>query len=470
MKIKCPKCASEYNFPEDKLKPEGTKVRCTSCATVFLVRSRGADSTPSKPPTPSPPLTSSPAAASDDLGAFFGSVAPGKPAPTPAAKDNIDDLFGDGGDVLGDSPEDDLFGKPAADSLFGSDEDLFAAKPAAKADSADDLFGDGGDLFADQPSSPAVAKPKAPAAPPPPASANFGASDDLDSDEDALHSLFDDSDAGAKPSKPAKAPTKAATPAQAKAKPAEKAPPAKKASPDFDWDDDQDSAKADEAPAFDAPPPAEFGDAEFTPAIRQDDAEQVLEQTLIRETVARQAPKPRYGLIVLMVLLLSALGTGAFFALNPESLDHLLIRAGLREPPKPQVFTSPIVPEGAPQTSLVQNRNGYSIFVVEGQLRNGDTVPHSFIQLRVNLLNQSGTMVTDTVVFAGNSLSPLQLKNFPNDELLRLLRVEMGESLRNFNVKPGALVPYTAIFAPAPEAYADLSIKAVVLGSARGER
>jgi len=38
MIVQCPNCGTKYNLPENRLRPEGSKVRCTRCAHVFQVR------------------------------------------------------------------------------------------------------------------------------------------------------------------------------------------------------------------------------------------------------------------------------------------------------------------------------------------------------------------------------------------------------------------------------------------------
>ena len=37
MVIECPECATRFRLSEDKLRPRGTKVRCSKCATIFTV-------------------------------------------------------------------------------------------------------------------------------------------------------------------------------------------------------------------------------------------------------------------------------------------------------------------------------------------------------------------------------------------------------------------------------------------------
>ncbi|RMF18640.1 MAG: hypothetical protein D6761_02150 [Candidatus Dadabacteria bacterium] len=436
MKIHCPTCKSEYDFPEDRLKPEGTRVRCSACSSVFLVRPRTEKAPPAASASQPVASAGAPAAADDDdLSAFFGGPPPSDSAGT--AEDELDGLFGAADD---------------GDDLFGGGDDLFSEKSA---EAEDDLFGAPSDLFSDAPSAPA-SPPAAPAGPAPEAApADVGAAPA--SAEDDLNALFEDSDVNN----------------EAPAAPSPAAAPAASSVPNFDWDDDS----ADEADdASDEPEDdedlIEYGEAGFTPAIREDDAREVLERTIVRDDAVREgSARPRVGLILFIVFAILIGAAAAVAVLQPEMIRYVMIELGLRQPEAPRIAETPIHLSGEPETTIVQNRNGFDVLVVSGTLRNDDQQPHSFVMLRVDLVaEKSGEKVTSATVYAGNDLSQLQLRNFPADEMKRLLAVEMGEDLRNFNIAPGATVPFMAVFIPAPADYLDLEPRIVVLNSVAGEQ
>ncbi len=414
---------------------------------------------------PTPP----PAADNTDLDGFFGGDVP--QSQSSGRKDNeIDSFFGGdnssdadktiddffGGDGGGDA---DLFGGGSGgDDLFAeNDEDLFGA---ADSDGGDkdlfgdnggedsDLFGDGGDLFGDD---------NAPADPQPTVTQGTDDEEPGASDEDALNSLFEDSTS---------AQSDAGGPAamDASSDPA----PGDGATPDFDWDDDNDDGAAADAPG----PPAEI---DFTPGIDEFEAEKVLRDTLVQDSL----PEKRgvsIVLIILVVLTLAAGGAGTYFFMNPDVFHgmtgiHLETIIGGDVPSaEPEKEISPLRPVSVPKNSVVQNRKGSQLLVLEGQLNNTDTEPHSFARIKATLVNETGQDVTDVTVYAGNILSQLQMKNFPPEELNNLLQVEMGSQLRNFNIAPGGYVPYMIIFSPMPEGGESMTARIEVIGSFRGER
>lgn len=451
MKVTCPGCAKVYDLPREQIKPEGTKVKCKDCGKLFLVRPKAGapkdhDDTPSTPVSP-PPAPAAPAAppVDDNLEDFFGAAAGG--APQAPADDDLDNFF--------DEPPPPLdAGTPAADpfasgddDLFGGGDDLFgdpapSAAPAAGAGGdtgGDDLFGDSTDLFGDpEPSDPGTA---------------------AQSHKEALDSLFDDSAAEEPP--PA---------APAAAKPAPEAAPPK---PDFDWDDEPETK--------DVGKPTDLAADGFAPAIKAQDAEKVLRKTVVQEAPAH-APKRRGGLVVALLVLLIAGGGAGVVVLRPDLIDMLLgstvapsPTSGPAAPAKPVARPVepriPVVGVATPQVFREQNRRGVTLLVVQGELRNDDKVPHSFVRIRVDVLDPAGQPVTSSTVYAGNSLTSLQLRTFSPNELSERLQVEVGDQLRNFNIAPGATVPYTAIFAPDPTSGETLPKAAVrTVKSQRGEQ
>ncbi len=46
MKVQCPNCGSRFRFDENKIKPEGSRVRCLNCSNIFTIYPPGASEEP----------------------------------------------------------------------------------------------------------------------------------------------------------------------------------------------------------------------------------------------------------------------------------------------------------------------------------------------------------------------------------------------------------------------------------------
>ena len=62
MKVQCPNCGSRFRFDDNKIKPEGSRVRCLSCSNIFTIH-------PAEP-TPEPEFMASQFASNDDFNDF----------------------------------------------------------------------------------------------------------------------------------------------------------------------------------------------------------------------------------------------------------------------------------------------------------------------------------------------------------------------------------------------------------------
>lgn len=428
MKVTCPGCAKVYDLPRDRIKPEGTKVKCKDCGKLFLVRPKvgapGDDDFPSQPPVAPSAPAQPPAAppAGDDLDDFFGASA----GASAAAGDDLDDFFGSPGAEL---PPPDAFDAPAGD-LFGGEDDLFSPArntvPAAAAPAADDMFGDATDLFGDPDPSDSSATPT-----------------EARSDKEALDSLFDGGEAAPAP------------------------PPA----PDFDWDDDPEPTAQPEKLADDP-----TADDAFAPAIKAQDAEKVLRRAVVQDPLLAQ-PRSRLGLVFGLIALTVVVGAAGALVMRPDLVDLLLAQVqgvpatAAKPAAKPGEPRIPVVAVNAPIVSREQNRRGSTLLVVQGELRNDDRVPHSFVKAEVKIVDASGAAVTAETVFAGNMLTGLQLRTFAPAELRERLQVEVGDQLSNFNIPPGGVVPYMAVFAPDPTPEgAEISARVRTVASQRGSQ
>jgi len=459
MRITCPECKKAYKIPDEAMRPEGVKVRCSACETRFVARGRqamsaaGADETPPDTGTDTNTQTGYgvPDVGNDhlDVDSFF-------------AADDESGASSDPAPDAGEASLDAFFGNDAADA--GQDDDV-----EASGSGSDDLFGAADDLF-DQPHAPPDT-----AGPDPDADVDdlFGPAEEDDAGHEALSDLFGD-DSADQPE-----PSEAAAPAT---QDEDDTPETvigfdKEDIPDFDWDEnDDDDAAAPAAPSDATAASRPSAKPTFRPALGVLEAQRVLEDTIVRE---RPPTRRRRRLFPLVTLLLLSVGLGATYWWQPALIDAYvgrLLKPLMSTPSVDNqavsIVRSPVEVVDGPRMRTVENRRGFSVLVVEGVLENRDDVPHSFIEVGVSLHDKAeNTPVTRTTVYAGNRLNALQLKTFPPREMESSLNVEMGDSLSNFNVAPQARVPFMAVFVPRPAQPLDrLRVNARAVRSHRGDR
>ena len=418
MIVTCPNCAAKYKFPDDKIAPGGTKVKCSSCSHVFKVvppapAQAAPQPEPAAPPEPEPTPAPKPQPAAPETRepAPEAQVAPDTPD-TPGG-DAFDDLFGE---------EEPAAAGAAPDTARDEFDDLFADEPEPGANAAPASGGDEfDDLFAD------VAEEEA-------AAARKTDGDDLDSLFDDLSSgeekparesgdfgsLFDDEEGGD----------------DLFAAESEPAAPAKDV-----FDDEPGSALED------GPGDADSGeDAGSGPKLDFGGA----------DSVSLDAPKKTSGgsrkTAVVLAVVLALLVAGAFAVYHFQFYKMIPFLAG--GDMKPEESAPSVAPEDkfknlvfdAYRQYYVTNEKAGMLFVVEGKVTNNFQVPKERIAVEAKLYDAQGKELDSKRLVCGNSLSNFQLQVQSREEIEAALTSEVGILANNTFVRPGASVPFTFVF------------------------
>ena len=149
MIVQCENCETKFKVNPDRIKDEGSKVRCSSCKHVFKIYRPGFEPNPIPSEEPGPKTSSDPESISPGSGGDTGFESPGEdrkdepfPEEKPPADDLDDDLdFGGPEESIGSADGFD-FGDLDDDSAMGTSTDQGVASL-----SEDDLTGDlGGDF------------------------------------------------------------------------------------------------------------------------------------------------------------------------------------------------------------------------------------------------------------------------------------------------------------------------------------
>lgn len=108
---------------------------------------------------------------------------------------------------------------------------------------------------------------------------------------------------------------------------------------------------------------------------------------------------------------------------------------------------------------FVNNREAGQLFVVQGEAVNGYTEPRSAMAVQGKLFNQAGNLLRERTAYCGNSFSASELKSLPLAKLHERSDNQFGDSLSNLNVAAGKSVPFTLVFSNLPSDLAEFTVE-----------
>jgi predicted Zn finger-like uncharacterized protein len=429
MIVECSHCQTKFNLPDDKVKPEGVKIRCTRCKNVFDV---------------SPPMKTSPLADSlstdldDDLSGFDEGT--DDLSPEGAADSDISE------DLDGDIGTDDI-SLDGDDSDFSLDSDLDIGSEDLKTTDSDSLEFDmtspeaGADL--DRASASATRKDTKAAA-----ESDFTLEEDLNSDLGDLDLSFDDG--------PAPAGKKATSDAGS----------------DFDLSFGGESAAAgiDSSPIPAARPAAgktmndDFGisddsllggkdDLGFGDSIGIDtghdpfaDIEEQVPVTKKKKKTTRRSP---LTVALLILLFLAGGGYWVYSTYLSKGFDpeQILSFFSSNEDPLANLENA----EMKMHYYYVVNGELGKILVLEGMVVNHSKYEKGRVKVRLTLYDKSGKELGNTESYCGNILDLHELETLPKADIVKLLSVEAGKKLNNAQIKSNESIPYMMVVFSVPE-------------------
>ena len=516
MVIECSACQTRFRLADDKIKPQGTKVRCSKCGEIFTVLPPEPEAAAIAPPAPVPtPAAPVPA-----------------PVTTAATKGEFDDwsdfeASGSGPEATAD--EDFDLGPGAADAAAESEHDEFIFVDDGEEEAADDEFaldgesGAGDDDFAlDDDSA---------------ADAEFAFAESANADRDELDFdagtegagedfAFDEEVAGGGEHLPplefdslsfedipatddgagddlaqglgSGVRDELAFEESAATTDSDFAPASE---PDtFSWGESDVAAAAPDRFGFGSADPDEFdfgsaGGAEDAdaatdgldfsladlapdePAPREaspppppaakaapsaterpqlhDPPPPATRATATRTKHSRRKKKGGSGILtwLLVLILLGLCGAAGYFYWIGQFPDlESLINRFL-----PQDAAAPAVSQiriSEPSGIFINNSEAGQLFVIQGKAVNGYAESRSAMAVKGRIYNRSGALLKEQLVFCGNTLSESELKTLPLAKLRERTENQFGDSLSNLNVAPGKGIPFTIVFSDLP---ADLS-------------
>jgi len=471
MVIQCEKCDTRFRLPDDRLKPEGVKVRCSHCKEVFTVYPPSDEapvetSAPAPAPTPAPPAESG---GGDDLDfdsafsedASFDDSAAGDDfagGDDFSAGDDFDLPEGDNEGAAGESDdfgfdfsdnEDQEAGQSPNEFAFDEgnwDEESAGGEAAAVEAGPSEFSFDDSTWEEDKAEAPAEAGDSAPEGG---GEIGAGTNDEFSFDEEdwsdspAPSGGGDDGLGGF--------------------------------DSDFGIEDNSALDVPDSAPG----PSGEGGDFKFTelssPSSGMDDSgfsegfaddagfgfdDNDLASSVPEPPVKRQKKSSSSMLPFLLVIMLLLAGAAGFFLWQQGQLpfvDELISQIkGATTVPE----TSRIEVKGLDH-DFVENSEVGSLFLIRGQAINRFAEKRSSLQVRGQLFDGNGRSLASQVVYCGNPLSNEELTSMSYAQIAEAMGNQFGEALSNFEVPPGKGLPFVIVFRDVPENLVEYGVDVV---------
>ncbi|MDT8424123.1 MAG: DUF3426 domain-containing protein [Desulfuromonadales bacterium] len=457
MIIECPECQARFKLADEKIKPEGTKVRCSKCKHVFTVNA----SAPAPAPTPSP--------------------APPEPVPVQSSDDGDDDsslaFDADTGDhappddfaVDTDTSADAMTG-PTGDFDFDFDDSSAAKDPFAEDDSAGDFTfdapGESADDFAFSEEEQADNEDAG--------LTTSGASDDafgfgLDSDDaptlpadsadetDGDDFSFGDEaggfDFGFDEEEPPSPSEKDAAGGE-----------------EFSFGDDDSfagieisgSASLETAPDEAAEEsPVSSGLSEDTRVEDNFSSPRVERESAPERAPQRQGAVGTFFKLLLLLLLLGIAGAGGYFYWLDGTLDiariqqriEVLLGSATAEEDKIKIRLSEL------NGYFVDNAGEGQLFVVEGKATNAYPDTRSALAVKGVIYGANGEILRYTKVYCGNPIAPKDLQTLSWDKIKAKMENPFGDTMINSEVTSGKTLAFTIVFKNLPENLTEFSVE-----------
>jgi predicted Zn finger-like uncharacterized protein len=169
------------------------------------------------------------------------------------------------------------------------------------------------------------------------------------------------------------------------------------------------------------------------------------------QTVGRKSHALTYILAVLLIVFGGAFGYLKYTGQDMMELPFLVSLI----PEKGEV----LVVESSLKNEFIDNVKAGTLLVITGHVENKFNKERKHIMVSVEILGIDKTVIKTDRVYCGNILKN---QNLVNDDLATLKRFQMkpdGVAGANLGVKPGALVPFMAVFSDLPGSVKEFRVK-----------
>ena len=175
-----------------------------------------------------------------------------------------------------------------------------------------------------------------------------------------------------------------------------------------------------------------------------------------------KSSKSRPFLAVLFILILILCGLLAIRQwaphLIPESLSSL-------KPAPPKTVSSDL---GVKRLvfkdvngAFVESKELGRMFVIRGNVVNRYSQARSAVQIKGSILDDMGVIIKRKLVYAGNSLPDVQIKEMTLEQLNKIMGDQPGQGSRNQTIEPENSLSFMVIFENLPDNMSEFTVEAV---------
>jgi len=111
--------------------------------------------------------------------------------------------------------------------------------------------------------------------------------------------------------------------------------------------------------------------------------------------------------------------------------------------------------------SFVDTEKAGNLFVIRGEVSSKYRKPRSSILIKGNILDEKGQVIKSQLSYAANTFTDEELKTITYEEIKRAMRNKDGMARQNFNVPPGASIPFMIVFQNLPDNLSEFTVEAV---------
>lgn len=110
---------------------------------------------------------------------------------------------------------------------------------------------------------------------------------------------------------------------------------------------------------------------------------------------------------------------------------------------------------------FLQSRKAGRLFVIQGEAVNDYREPRSAIAVKGVIFDGKGASLLQQTVFCGNPLTADEMTDLSFERIVERMNNQFGDSLSNLNVPAGKAIPFTIVFHNLPAELSEFSVEVV---------